>query len=291
MQRILQAIVGSSLAVACAAAGSNVDPEHRWSESDFIGQLDWRPGAEHGAAINQYYCSGHVFGPQVGWIRLGSGAPADGVRYRNDAAGDFGVNVLPGGELRGFAYGANIGWIGFEQSGNPRVDWNTGQLSGAAYAANAGWIWLDQGGASVRVESIGEPPDLDNDGLPDAWEISRAGSLAALGSDADADLDGQTDWDEFLAGTNPLDMTENLGPVVLVERAPGGGKAIQWPGQAGHLYLVEKRSSFEPGSVWQAVNSTPLAGVRGAMELALAASEASSGYFRVRAFPPLSKIN
>lgn len=290
-QSIRQAVLGSALAVVSAAGASNVDPAHSWSRSAFIGDVDWRPNSELGASINQFYCSGFLHGAQIGWIQIGSGAPLDGVRFRNDSADDFGVNVLPGGELRGFAYGANIGWIAFEQTGNPRVDWSTGRLAGKIYSANAGWIWLDEAGASVRVESIGKPQDLDGDSLPDAWEISRAGSLTVLAPASDSDLDGQTDRDEFLAGTNPLDRMEKLGPILLVDGSGTAEMALQWPSKAGHLYQIEKRSSLEPGSAWQTLNPAPVLGVGGQMQFALSPQALSPGFFRVRAFPPLSKIN
>ena len=42
--------------------------------------------------------------------------------------------------LRGYAYGANIGWINFESTGAPAVSLLTGALSGYAYGSKVGWI-------------------------------------------------------------------------------------------------------------------------------------------------------
>lgn len=289
MKRFWRIVLGLAFSISGALAGSNIDPANSVSQSSFIGAIDWRPGADLGAAINQYYCSGFLYGSQIGWINLGNSAPLDGVRFRNDAAKDFGVNVLPSGALRGFAYGANIGWVSFEEQGNPRVDWLTGRLSGSIYSANAGWISLGTGEASVRVENIGQPQDLDNDTLPDAWEISRTGSLTSLSADGDADRDGQNDRDEFLAGTDPLDRDEKLGPIVLSHES--GATSLRWPSKAGYLYLLEKRASFQSGEPWISMTPAALVGAGTEMTFLFSSAQASLGFFRVRAFPPLTKLN
>ena len=275
-----------ALTLGAAHAVSNVDPNHAASSSSFIGAIDWRPSAEQGASINQYFCSGFLHGELVGWIQLGDGAPADGLRYRNTAAADFGVNVLPSGALRGFAYGANIGWINFEDQGNPRVDWVTGKLLGSIYSANTGWMPLDGLENSIQLIEIGASADADADGLPDAWEISRAGALTALTASRDSDGDGLTDHDEFLAGTDPLNPAEKLGPIRL-----SADKVIQWPTQNGHLYLLERRASLNPSSPWESVHPAPIMGTGQEASFNLSASLSGPGFFRVRAFPPLTQFN
>jgi len=67
----------------------------------------------------------------VGWINLGSGSPTNGIQYLNLGANDFGVNLgtAGAGTLRGYAWGANIGWINFESTGAPQVDLATGKLT------------------------------------------------------------------------------------------------------------------------------------------------------------------
>src|SRR4051812_49599683 len=90
---------------------------------------------------------------------MGTGTPTNGTSYSNNSATDFGVNCSAGspGEknLRGFAYGANIGWINFEATGNPRVILSTGQLRGFIWSANCGWINLDD--ANVFVATAPQP--------------------------------------------------------------------------------------------------------------------------------------
>jgi len=49
--------------------------------------------------------------------------------------------------------------------------------------------------------------DMDADRLPDIWERAVFGNLNARG-DADSDGDGISNYDEFMAGTNPLDASD-----------------------------------------------------------------------------------
>jgi hypothetical protein len=63
----------------------------------------------------QYVCLGFIYSANAGWIKLGNGAPINGIQYQNNSANDFGVNEDGSGNLRGFAWGANVGWINFER--------------------------------------------------------------------------------------------------------------------------------------------------------------------------------
>jgi hypothetical protein len=57
----------------------------------------------------------------------------------------------------------------------------------------------------VVVRPLTPPdPDADDDGLPDDWEIGWFGNISRQPG-ADDDLDGRTNFEEFAAGTSPID--------------------------------------------------------------------------------------
>ena len=70
------------------------------------------------------------------------------------------------------------------------------------------------------AKTYSNPGDTDEDGLPDAWEMTRFGSLAASGSD-DSDTDGSNNRNEFLAGTDPKDGAVVSGRPEIASGAGG----------------------------------------------------------------------
>ena len=278
----------AAFAASATSAQSNFDPENSVTEVETIGAVNWRPSIEDGAVINQFYASGFIYGANIGWVHLGF-APADGFQYRNNSATDFGVNVTSTGELRGFAYGANVGWLSFESIGNPRVDWISGELSGRIWAANLGWIELKRAGQNLRIESLATPPDSDGDNIPDAWEMRHALNLTTFGREMDADADEQSDVDEYLAGTNPLDANDFLSLDLSVE-GNSAEPVLRWLTKSSYLYFIDERDSLSPSATWQATSTEPVIGTGANVTLALTAS-ANFKFYRIRAYPPLSAPN
>jgi hypothetical protein len=120
-------------------------------------------------------------------------------------------------------------------------------------------------GTAQRLDiSLGE--DSDNDGMPDAWEewvIDLAGksmSIAEFKPNGDNDRDGMSNWDEYLAGTDPFYGTELVDPVSVdivgfESNAPNGRMAIRFTTVAGHKYkLLTSVSLVDP--VWVPTNSS-----------------------------------
>lgn len=81
------------------------------------------------------------------------------------------------------------------------------------------------------------------DGLPDDWQRLYFGSKSAdwEGPNVDSDGDGASNWQEFLAGTNPRDPES-----VLKSRMTNTpqGRRLTWNTVAGCVYQIEATSDF-----------------------------------------------
>ena len=223
-----------------ARAGSTIDPTTRHGYGANIGWTDWQydTAAPDGVTVENYLLHGKIYAANVGWIDTGNGTPAGGVQY-SQTGGEWGVNHDGAGNLSGYAYGANIGWIFFDASiaSPPRVDLGTGKMTGYAYGANVGWIGLDG-----ITTSFGPGTDSDGDGIADSWEyemLAAAGLPANLGTlgAGDSDGDGTSDADEFEADTDPFEAGEVLRITDFV--LTSGAVALQWTHSPRRLYQVK----------------------------------------------------
>jgi hypothetical protein len=90
-------------------------------------------------------------------------------------------------------------------------------------------------------------PDTDGDLLPDFWEMAYFGSLVRSGS-GDFDHDGQTDPQEYIAGTSPVDPSSchKIDPLNL----GGSGALIHFNAVAGKTRSLLYLAAFGSGT-WQ----------------------------------------
>ena len=113
---------------------------------------------------------------------------------------------------------------------------------------------------TLRFNGIYTFPDTNANQVSDEWEIHYFGSL--LGADprlSDRDGDGATDYEEFIAGTNP---TNSLSVLEIAPFTPlnNGLVRYSWATVPGHNYRLEISTDlihWTPFSDWiQAASST-----------------------------------
>lgn len=93
--------------------------------------------------------------------------------------------------------------------------------------------------------------DEDNDGLPDSWEqglidadaSGDLNNLADVTRDGDADGDGLTNYQEFLAGTYALDATNNV--FIDVAGVNNGVARLQFVAARGRTYSVQSSADLK----------------------------------------------
>lgn len=90
--------------------------------------------------------------------------------------------------------------------------------------------------------------DMDNDALPDAWEIEFSGSPTGLHPDSDDDEDGFTNREELWAGTDP---TDPLSFFALTCGYDPSGPVLKWFGMTGRIYTLHYSTNLLDAVPWQ----------------------------------------
>lgn len=124
-----------------------------------------------------------------------------------------------------------------------------------------GALMLTIGGAPPDNDLDGisdsEDPDDDNDGMPDAWETAKGfDPCYAPDGGQDADGDGLSNLQEYIAGTNPADAGSTF-QVSCLRQASGGqvGFALEFQTVTGRTYGVIAESDPSGASVWSVVTN------------------------------------
>ncbi len=131
---------------------------------------------------------------------------------------------------------------------------------------STGYVYdLTYGTTSIGIDADkdgidnSEDPDDDNDGIPDEAEIRQRSNPLVNDAAADSDADGETNYQEFLAGTDALDPNSRFGvervmldftgdtPTVFVRVPTIGGRRYRVMGSLdGSRWTELRRFTTEP---------------------------------------------
>jgi hypothetical protein len=87
--------------------------------------------------------------------------------------------------------------------------------------------------------------DQDADGLSDDWETAAFGTNTVQDDEGDFDLDGQSNYDEQCAGTDP-NSTGSVFEAASAMPTPGR-MIIQWPSATGRTYKLDRSANLVDG--------------------------------------------
>lgn len=136
------------------------------------------------------------------------------------------------------AYTEILWTVTFPERGNKYLAIGSGYDALEGRLIDRGTILPPQPGAYAGGGGTDPEPDgdLDDDGLPDAWEIAN-GLDPNSGSDASGDLDkdGFSNRDEYIAGTDPRSGTSFFRAAVS---GISGGVVLTWNSVPGKTYTV-----------------------------------------------------
>ena len=113
------------------------------------------------------------------------------------------------------------------------------------------------------------------DGLPDDWQGIYWGRKAGdwPSRDMDTDGDGATNWQEFLAGTDPNDPRSVLKTRFSTDAQ---GRHLNWNAQPGYVYQVQTSTNV---STWENLGSPRRAA--GSSDSIVVDGTRSLGFYRV----------
>ena len=126
--------------------------------------------------------------------------------------------------------------------------------------------------------------DTDGDGLPDTWEETYDLDWnSPADAAADADADGLTNLQEFLAGTDPLDAASGLR--LMVSALPGAGALmLSWEAISNRSYTIQSRTASEANG-WTNLLDIPSASSNRLIHTTNAISNGDARYYRLEVRP------
>jgi len=92
---------------------------------------------------------------------------------------------------------------------------------------------------SFETDTGGKSRDTDADGLPNWWERFYFNNETIAARTADPDGDHHGNFDEFLAGTDPIDR-RSVFSITEVKVGPGSAAIVRWSSVPSRTYSLWK---------------------------------------------------
>ena len=114
--------------------------------------------------------------------------------------------------------------------------------------------WRPSGRLCGTPGAADSPGDFDNDGMADLWEAQNGLNPQdpSDGGGTDNDADGQTNVQEYLAGTDP-NQPQSILRINFGSLVPGGAYVSSFEAKGGKTYTVQVSNDLTPAS-WQKIS-------------------------------------
>ena len=113
--------------------------------------------------------------------------------------------------------------------------------------------------------------DSDGDGIPDLWmthyfghPTGEAGDLSRAQDDADGD--GMSNQQEFLASTDPTDMASVLRLQIQAQISSPNNVMLSWPAVPGKDYRAQSKDDLND-AVWSEIPGATVVGLKGSVSI------------------------
>ena len=224
---IIFLIILSFLALPVILVADNIDSTYKYSWGENIGWMNWKPsygGTDYGVTVYNECLTGYIWAENAGWTKVGDTSCAGGdccqtgtiKGYENDSNGadndgdgvadDWGVNNNGSGNLSGYAWGENVGWISFSCTNcNVNTSWRKVTVTVPGGGMPAEWFnppKAPEGGFQILINEGKEYTDsrtviLNLIGGPDTarMAISNNSEFTGVGSTGQISYQSQYSWD------------------------------------------------------------------------------------------------
>jgi hypothetical protein len=138
----------------------------------------------------------------------------------------------------------------------------------------------------MQTDTIPGGTDSNADGLPDAWERTYFGTIS-INPNADADGDGMSNRQEYLAGTSPINAADRLKITTFTSSPGGTNVTLNWSTVLTREYFVQ-RSTDLANQVWTDSGLGVIAPTNTSTSRSINGSFVTNRFYRVQALRPLA---